>query len=297
MQIARSTWFEIPSEACSRRPEADLQPVPVLAEPRTCASPSSACFDTPWIRFVPAASLVRTSSMGEGEGRVVVVSLSDALSQPSTTEHEDGIGTLLRQAHTPESQQALQFVQTIVHNLDGQIIVDRSADGAQPDPDPLREQDGRWQALGRAVVKILHANFRARCYSDDVLDPDQLIKGLRLLIHAGPIRKSERHRLLCSTSPSSRWSLAGSVNVLSTPPPQASGWQHISTGVDTLIAAPTGSGKTLAAFLWSIDRLVRKVSRAPWPVVHVVYVSPLKPLAGYPEKSATTAAGDAACGR
>ena len=62
-------------------------------------------------------------------------------------------------------------------------------------------------------------------------------------------------------------------------PPQASGWQHISTGVDTLIAAPTGSGKTLAAFLWSIDRLVAHgLSGSLADRVYVVYVSPLKAL-------------------
>ncbi len=62
-------------------------------------------------------------------------------------------------------------------------------------------------------------------------------------------------------------------------PPQASGWQHISTGVDTLIAAPTGSGKTLAAFLWSIDRLVTHgLSGSLADRVYVVYVSPLKAL-------------------
>ena len=62
-------------------------------------------------------------------------------------------------------------------------------------------------------------------------------------------------------------------------PPQASGWQHISTGADTLIAAPTGSGKTLAAFLWSIDRLVAHgLSGCLADRIYVVYVSPLKAL-------------------
>jgi ATP-dependent helicase Lhr and Lhr-like helicase len=62
-------------------------------------------------------------------------------------------------------------------------------------------------------------------------------------------------------------------------PPQAAGWQHISAGTDTLIAAPTGSGKTLAAFLWSIDRLVSLgLTGALADRVHVVYVSPLKAL-------------------
>ena len=67
-------------------------------------------------------------------------------------------------------------------------------------------------------------------------------------------------------------------------PPQASGWQHISTGVNTLIAAPTGSGKTLAAFLWSIDRLVTHgLSGSLADRVYVVYVSPLKALGNEPQ--------------
>src|SRR5262245_39882034 len=64
--------------------------------------------------------------------------------------------------------------------------------------------------------------------------------------------------------------------------PQAEGWPAISSGHDTLIAAPTGSGKTLAAFLVAIDRLFREAA-GPAPVeeepTRVVYVSPLKALA------------------
>jgi hypothetical protein len=37
---------------------------------------------------------------------------------------------LLRQARTPESRLALEFVQTIVRSLKGQITVHRSADGS-----------------------------------------------------------------------------------------------------------------------------------------------------------------------
>jgi ATP-dependent helicase Lhr and Lhr-like helicase len=62
-------------------------------------------------------------------------------------------------------------------------------------------------------------------------------------------------------------------------PPQASGWQHISQGADTLVAAPTGSGKTLAAFLWSINHLVTLgLTGSLADRVYVVYVSPLKAL-------------------
>ncbi|MBX6372390.1 MAG: DEAD/DEAH box helicase, partial [Acidothermus sp.] len=56
---------------------------------------------------------------------------------------------------------------------------------------------------------------------------------------------------------------------------QAEAWQAISRGDHTLVIAPTGSGKTLAAFLWSLDRLIRRAS----PGGRVLYVSPLRALA------------------
>ncbi|MGE5058320.1 MAG: DEAD/DEAH box helicase, partial [Betaproteobacteria bacterium] len=62
-------------------------------------------------------------------------------------------------------------------------------------------------------------------------------------------------------------------------PAQAAGWESISAGQSTLIAAPTGSGKTLAAFLWSIDRLVKRALNGGLDErTSVVYVSPLKAL-------------------
>ena len=60
---------------------------------------------------------------------------------------------------------------------------------------------------------------------------------------------------------------------------QTLGWQAISRGHHTLIAAPTGSGKTLAAFLTCIDELVRAGMDTGLPdATQVVYVSPLKAL-------------------
>jgi ATP-dependent Lhr-like helicase len=60
---------------------------------------------------------------------------------------------------------------------------------------------------------------------------------------------------------------------------QQQGWQAIAAGKSTLIAAPTGSGKTLAAFLWSIDRLVKRALAGGLDErTSVVYVSPLKAL-------------------
>ncbi|HEX7233127.1 MAG TPA: DEAD/DEAH box helicase [Candidatus Binatia bacterium] len=62
-------------------------------------------------------------------------------------------------------------------------------------------------------------------------------------------------------------------------PAQVAGWEAISAGKSTLIAAPTGSGKTLAAFLWSIDRLVQRALNGGLDErTSVVYVSPLKAL-------------------
>src|ERR1700680_1468625 len=62
-------------------------------------------------------------------------------------------------------------------------------------------------------------------------------------------------------------------------PGQQQGWQAISSGRHTLIAAPTGSGKTLAAFLMALDGLFQDGLRGPLAdEVRVVYVSPLKAL-------------------
>ena len=60
---------------------------------------------------------------------------------------------------------------------------------------------------------------------------------------------------------------------------QQQGWELIAAGQSTLIAAPTGSGKTLAAFLWSIDRLIKRALDGGLDDrTSLVYVSPLKAL-------------------
>ncbi len=67
---------------------------------------------------------------------------------------------------------------------------------------------------------------------------------------------------------------------------QARGWQAISEGRHTLIAAPTGSGKTLAAFLTCIDGLVRQGLEGCLPdTTQVVYVSPLRALSNDIQKN------------
>ncbi len=58
---------------------------------------------------------------------------------------------------------------------------------------------------------------------------------------------------------------------------QRAGWPAIAAGENALIAAPTGSGKTLAAFLWAVDRLLRRPVPLP-DATEVLYVSPLRAL-------------------
>jgi ATP-dependent Lhr-like helicase len=69
-------------------------------------------------------------------------------------------------------------------------------------------------------------------------------------------------------------------------PVQGAGWREISSGADTLIAAPTGSGKTLTAFLWALNRLVESALAGTLEDrTHVVYVSPLKALGNDVQKN------------
>ena len=67
--------------------------------------------------------------------------------------------------------------------------------------------------------------------------------------------------------------------------PQVAGWPIIQSGDDALICAPTGSGKTLAAFLWALDRIVRRARQALTDETTVLYVSPLKALVNDVQKN------------
>ena len=73
---------------------------------------------------------------------------------------------------------------------------------------------------------------------------------------------------------------------------QASAWEAIAAGKNTLVIAPTGSGKTLAAFLWALDNLASLarpgISGERPPGTRVLYVSPLKALAVDVERNLRT---------
>lgn len=71
---------------------------------------------------------------------------------------------------------------------------------------------------------------------------------------------------------------------------QASAWDAIADGENTLVIAPTGSGKTLAAFLWALDKLAAHTGEAAdRPAgTQVLYVSPLKALAVDVERNLRT---------
>ncbi|HVY44441.1 MAG TPA: DEAD/DEAH box helicase, partial [Minicystis sp.] len=69
-------------------------------------------------------------------------------------------------------------------------------------------------------------------------------------------------------------------------PAQERAWPAIARGRDVLVAAPTGSGKTLAAFLYCLDRLVRRAAAGELEdKTSVVYVSPLRALSNDVQKN------------
>jgi hypothetical protein len=73
--------------------------------------------------------LVRTWSAGEEGEETVLFSISDDPDQPSAGEGDQGVGLLLRQLDTPDSQRALAFVQTIIRDLGVRMTVQRSSGG------------------------------------------------------------------------------------------------------------------------------------------------------------------------
>jgi ATP-dependent Lhr-like helicase len=64
-------------------------------------------------------------------------------------------------------------------------------------------------------------------------------------------------------------------------PVQKHAWKAIAEGKSALVSAPTGTGKTLSAFLVFIDRLMELSRKGELKdELYVIYISPLKALAG-----------------
>lgn len=62
---------------------------------------------------------------------------------------------------------------------------------------------------------------------------------------------------------------------------QEQAWPAIAAGEHTLVSAPTGTGKTLSAFLVFLDRMLSQALEGTLkPQLQLIYVSPLKSLAG-----------------
>lgn len=62
---------------------------------------------------------------------------------------------------------------------------------------------------------------------------------------------------------------------------QQKSWPAIASGQHVLVSAPTGTGKTLSAFLVFIDKMMEQACKGTLdPSLQLIYVSPLKSLAG-----------------
>ena len=62
---------------------------------------------------------------------------------------------------------------------------------------------------------------------------------------------------------------------------QCEAWPAIRSGAHVLVSAPTGTGKTLSAFLVFIDQMMEEARMGTLePGLQVIYISPLKSLAG-----------------
>jgi len=138
LQIARATWFlefrrmHLPIDLT-----ANLRPLPALAVKGPDLRIALLCLlqhvmDT----LSPGSRLVvRTWTESEGIGESIAISVADESDQapqdrwPSLAQEGEGIGLLLSGAQTADSQRALAFVETTVHNLGGRMTVVRNAAG------------------------------------------------------------------------------------------------------------------------------------------------------------------------
>jgi signal transduction histidine kinase len=132
IQIARSTWFQefrhtrVPVEL-----SVELNPVPALLGRSLDLRILLLCLLRHAMDTVrPGGTVtVRTWCAREEGEETVLFSISDDPGHPPTEEGDQGVGLLMRQLHTPDSQHALAFVQTIIRDLGVRMRVQRSAGG------------------------------------------------------------------------------------------------------------------------------------------------------------------------
>jgi signal transduction histidine kinase len=132
LQIAQSTWFrEFRHTRVPVDVGADLNPVPALPARASDLRIAILCLLRHAMDALHAGGglMVRTWSEADRDGPAIFISIIDEPGQPAVAEQEEGIGLLLRQPLTAESQRALVFVQAIISNLGGRITVQRSVSG------------------------------------------------------------------------------------------------------------------------------------------------------------------------
>jgi signal transduction histidine kinase len=138
VQIARSTWFlEFRDTRVPIELTADLRPMPALPARGPALGIALLCLlrhamDT----LPPGGRLVIRAWTADEDGRdTVFISLADdtdqapEVAQSPVAARGEGVGLLLNSAQTADSQRALVFVESVVYNLGGRIMVLRNAAG------------------------------------------------------------------------------------------------------------------------------------------------------------------------
>jgi K+-sensing histidine kinase KdpD len=138
VQIARSTWFmEFRARRVPVEVMADLRPMPALSTRAPELRIALLCLLQHAMDMLdPGARLViRAWTEREDDREMLFIRLFDERGQPPevaqipTLGGEEGMSLLLNSARFSESRRTLEFVETTVHDLSGQITVYRNAAG------------------------------------------------------------------------------------------------------------------------------------------------------------------------
>jgi K+-sensing histidine kinase KdpD len=136
VQIARSTWFmEFRARRVPVELIADLRPMPALPIRAPELRIALLCLLQHAMDMLDAGArlVIGTWTEREDERETLSIRLFGESGQPPEVAQipavggEEGMGLLLNSAHATESRPTLTFVETIIHNLGGQITVYRNA--------------------------------------------------------------------------------------------------------------------------------------------------------------------------